>query len=67
MWEKRAKKAKKRSLVGTFESEILEKSEIIRNFWDFFSLCLLDKVFIVGFEMVCVIGEVGLFMPNYRK
>ncbi len=63
MWEKRAKK---RSLVGTFELEILEKSEIIRNFWDF-SLCLLDKVFVVGFEMDCVIGEVSLIVLNYRK
>lgn len=63
MWEKRAKK---RSLVGPFELEILEKSEIIRNFWDF-SLCLLDKVFVVCFEMDCVIGEISLIVLNYRK
>ena len=63
MWEKRAKT---RSLVGTFELEILEKSEIIRNFWDF-SLCLLDKVFVVCFEMDCVIGEISLIVLNYRK
>lgn len=54
MWEKRAKK---RSLVGTFELEI----------FGIFSLCLLDKVFVVGFEMDCVIGEISFIVHNYRK